>query len=347
VGLEEMRRRPRKREDTISSGGFGFAFVSLHGSLSHRLFRSGLSHPLRDGLPYRGFRETLLHSFPDRFFNFLSRLLLRFIVRHFPSQFYRRRTVFLAALLADFFTAFLAGFFLAATLATLFSGVLFTAFFATALFATVFFAAFFGEAFFVAFFITVLAAFFTGAWGADFFATRFLAGAVFKTSVTEFTAVPTAVLTEPAKSSAIAIPNPTALPAFSNIVFSAISDPSIFRSIRSPELYTCGHQAPKAVKGEGAGRGNAVLPPGAEPGRVANGNVGSLAAPQLDLGCLGILDRGGGFWFRLFFRLLLGGELQLHLESDGVGIDLVRCRRFTKGVGSVVAPGRKDDTDLN
>jgi hypothetical protein len=50
----------------------------------------------------------------------------------------------------------------------------------------------------------------------------FVAGAFFKTSVTVVTAAPTAVLTAPATSSAIAIPKPTAALAFSIIVFSAI-----------------------------------------------------------------------------------------------------------------------------
>jgi hypothetical protein len=78
-------------------------------------------------------------------------------------------------------------------------------------FAAVFFAAFFAGAF--------LGVLLTGTFFANGFA-GFLAGV--SAWVTVATAPPTAVLTEPATSSAIAIPYPTFSAAFSNIVFSAI-----------------------------------------------------------------------------------------------------------------------------
>src|SRR5271165_4002195 len=77
-------------------------------------------------------------------------------------------------------------------------------------FAAVFFAAFFAGAFLGA---LLTGAFFANAFGA-------ILGGV-SASVTVATAPPTAVLTEPATSSAIARPYPTLSAAFSNIVFSA------------------------------------------------------------------------------------------------------------------------------
>jgi hypothetical protein len=100
-----------------------------------------------------------------------------------------------------------------------FAGV-FTGFFAAFLVAIFLFGDFFAAAFFAAFFRgAFLGALLTGAFfanGSD----AFLAGV--SASVTEATAPPTAVLTEPATSSAIARPYPTFPAAFSNIVFSAI-----------------------------------------------------------------------------------------------------------------------------
>jgi hypothetical protein len=68
----------------------------------------------------------------------------------------------------------------------------------------------------------VAGAFVAGAFWATRLIGAFVADVFFKTSVTVVTAAPTAVLTAPATSSAIAIPKPTASPAFSTIVFSAI-----------------------------------------------------------------------------------------------------------------------------
>jgi predicted phage tail protein len=109
-----------------------------------------------------------------------------------PAEIHRLvRPVFFAGVFTGFFAAILVAIFLFGDF-----------------FAAVFFAAFFGGAF--------LGALLTGAFfanGSD----AFLAGV--SASVTEATAPPTAVLTEPATSSAIARPYPTFPAAFSNIVF--------------------------------------------------------------------------------------------------------------------------------
>src|SRR5579863_106085 len=115
------------------------------------------------------------------------------------------RPVFFAGFFTDFLAALLAGVFLAAA----------------------FSATFLAAAFLAAFFVT---AFFTASF------TAFLAGAFFRTLVTEVTAD----LMAPATSEAIAIPTPIVSPAFSTIVFSAILIPHSFCALaplRIVEVY--------------------------------------------------------------------------------------------------------------
>jgi hypothetical protein len=112
-----------------------------------------------------------------------------------PVSIYRLvRPAFFAGLFTDFFAAFLVEIFWVGDF-----------------FAAVFFAASFARAFLG---VLLMGTFFANGFGA------FLAGV--SASVTVATAPPTAVLTEPATSSAIARPYPTFSAAFSNIVFSAI-----------------------------------------------------------------------------------------------------------------------------
>ena len=125
----------------------------------------------------------------------------------------RSRAAFFAGVLTAFLAAFFAGDFLAVVFLTaaFFAGVFLTADFLagdllTAFFATAFFAA-------------------------------FLAGLLCSTSPTVVTAASNAVLIVPATSDAMAIPYPTASPAFSTIDFSAILRPSILRFLHRVELY--------------------------------------------------------------------------------------------------------------
>src|SRR5579871_1574356 len=136
-----------------------------------------------------------------------------------PHSHYHSQAAFFEVFFTDFLAAFLAGAFLPATfLATFFAGLFFAVFFARA-----FFAAFLADAFLTAFFAAILLA---GAFWVLFLTRAFFCGDFVTTPATVVTAAPTAVLTEPATSSAIAIPYPTTSAAFSTIVFSAI-----FRSL--------------------------------------------------------------------------------------------------------------------
>jgi hypothetical protein len=124
--------------------------------------------------------------------------------QHDPSIFIHFQPAFLMA-----FAATLLG---GACLITpnLFAGAFFAAVFLAAFFAGTFLAAFLATAFFTAFFVA------------------FLVGVFFRMSPTDVTASPTAVVTAPTKFDAIPSPVPTATPAFSNIVSSAIFSPRSF-----------------------------------------------------------------------------------------------------------------------
>src|ERR1700678_2175985 len=136
-----------------------------------------------------------------------------------PCSIYRRpRPVFFATFFTDFFAAFLV-----ANALTAF----FAAFSAVVFLATAFLADFFVGVFVAAFLITF---FFAGAFLTVFvviafltaFFTAFLADFFFKAPVTAVTAESIAVLIASAASSAAANPIPTANPAFSTMVSSAI-----------------------------------------------------------------------------------------------------------------------------
>src|SRR5277367_5887422 len=143
----------------------------------------------------------------------------------FPHSYRRGRPLFFMVFLAVFFTAFFAGTFFAGFFAMAFFAAFLAgdflagAFLATAFLTTPFLAAFLAGVFWTAFLAT---AFFAGAFWAVFLIVAFFDGDFVRTSVTVVTAAPTAVLTELATSSAIAIPYPTASAAFSTIVFSSI-----------------------------------------------------------------------------------------------------------------------------
>src|ERR1700733_9468707 len=132
--------------------------------------------------------------------------------------------------------------FLTAFFATFFAGAFFTAFL-VAPFAATFFAGVFLTAFFAA-------TFFAGAFWTAFLTVAFFAGDFVRTSVTVVTTVPTAVLTDPATSSVIAIPNPTASAAFSTIVFSATLRP----------LNLCVHVQSRIVEAYRGKRTNLLFP---------------------------------------------------------------------------------------
>jgi hypothetical protein len=120
------------------------------------------------------------------------------------------RPTFFAGFATDFFAAVLACVFLTDVFL---AGVFFFAIFLAAFFPGVFFAAFFADVFLTTFFTSTLVA---------PFLTAFLAGAVFKTPVTALTAELIAALMAPAASEVASNPIPTANPALSTIVSSAI-----------------------------------------------------------------------------------------------------------------------------
>src|SRR3984885_834502 len=164
------------------------------------------------------FFTAFLTAFSTRLAAFFFALSLAI----FPHNHHRVRAALFAVFSTDFFAAFLAGAFLPTTfLAIFFAGLFLAVFLATA-----FFAAFLANAFLTALFA---ATFLAGAFWAVFLTMAFVSGDFVRTPVIVVTAAPTAVLTEPATSSAIAIPYPTASAAFSTIVFSAI--------LRSLSLY--------------------------------------------------------------------------------------------------------------